>query len=465
MNQPTILDEIVVSKRQQIEIQKESMPQSSLESVARSDRDFAGALRSANPAFILECKKASPSRGLIREDFDLLSIASVYSKYATAISVLTESEYFQGSLSNLGIVRSRASQPLLAKDFFVEPYQVYQARHFGADAILLILAILDDQQWTEMFQLARTLGMDVVTEVSNAEEQQRAIALKAPIVGINNRNLRDMSIDLETTRQLSSGLADDTIVISESGYHTHRQVRAMSDCANGFLIGSSLMSEKRLATAVKRIMFGDCKVCGLTRNEDAIAADDAGAVYGGVIFAESSPRKIDCEDVETIFQNAALVRVGVFQDHSLDQIIDSASRCRLDVIQLHGDESVDFVQQLRSHNAFDLEIWKALGVKHVGPQADQWFGAGVDKLVVDHQIGGQKGGTGKAFDWDLLPVEQRDRIMVAGGIGPENVKQAVQLGCCGIDMNSKLEEGPGSKCSVKIKDAFQRIRDYQISHG
>ena len=461
MSQITIIEQIVASKKDQLEIQKSSMPLSSFANQLKaSDRDFEAALRTPSPGFILECKKASPSKGTIRPDFDLVSISRTYGKYASAISVLTESEYFQGSMANLGIVHQNVSQPILCKDFIVDPYQVSQSRHFGADAILLILSILDDGQWEQLFRLAKSMGMDVVTEVSNLPEQKRAIGLGAPIVGINNRNLHDMSIDLDTTRNLSQGLAEDTLVISESGFYEHAQVRSMCEFANGFLIGSALMGEADLSSAVKRMIFGECKVCGLTRQVDAMAADNAGALYGGVIFADSSSRKVDVDDVENIFARTDLIRVGVFQDHSVGQIVEIAQRCRLQAIQLHGDEIPSLIGQLIDQLGPDYQYWKALSVNQVSTHADTWLSAGANRLVVDNHCGTLKGGTGVAFDWSSLPCSHRECVILAGGIGPDNVAQAIKQGCAGVDMNSKLEDSPGIKSDEKIKQAFGIIREY-----
>ncbi|MGI9518109.1 MAG: bifunctional indole-3-glycerol-phosphate synthase TrpC/phosphoribosylanthranilate isomerase TrpF [Pirellulaceae bacterium] len=462
----TILEEIVESRRKQLESQKQSLSLSSIQdSLQPSDRDLAGALKSPRPAFILECKKASPSQGLIRDNFDLADIADVYGRHASAISVLTESEYFQGSLKNLDIVRQRVSQPLLCKDFFVDPYQVYQARHFGADAILLILAILDDDTWRQLFELARSMEMDAITEVSNREEQQRAIKLGAPIVGINNRNLRDMSINLDTTRQLADALPEGTLVISESGYHTNQQIRSMNDVAHGFLVGSSLMKEPDLERAVKSLILGDHKVCGLTRNEDARAADQAGAVYGGVIFAEDSPRRVSIDDVDSIFEDCRLQRIGVFQNQSLEEVAKTVLAAHLDGVQLHGDESPQYVRDLRGRIGEGVAIWKALTVDQLTEHTDSFLDASADRLVVDNQEAGLSGGTGRPFDWSRLPAGHRQSIIVAGGIGPDNVIDALRLGCHGVDMNSGLEDAPGIKSAEKIKKAFRRIRNYQVQTG
>lgn len=455
MSVPTILDEIVTSKRQVLLSQMQDLPLDKIKSgLPKSDRSLIAALRRRKPGFILECKKASPSQGLIRKDFDPAAIAGVYSRFASAISVLTETEYFQGSLAYLKTVRDQVNQPVLCKDFFVEPYQIYQARYFGADIVLLILAILDDEQWRELFQLAQSLDMDVITEVSNVAECDRAIELGAPVVGINNRNLRDMSINLDTTRQLAAKLPPDVLVISESGYYTHHQTQQMADCSDAFLIGSSLMSEGNLDAAVKRIIFGTNKVCGLTRNEDAIAADNAGAVYGGVIFAESSKRKVSLSSVEKIFANTQLLRVGVFQNHSVDEVIELASQCQLAVVQLHGNEDAEFVMTLNSKLAGSSEIWKAISVDHF----EQWRNAEGIRLLVDHQSTTAQGGTGETFDWTRVPVQHRKNVLVAGGIGPENAAEVMKLGFLGVDMNSKLEVSPGIKSTNLIQSAFEQLQ-------
>jgi len=457
----TILDEIVESKRTQLDDQKSAMPLDSFKNqLEPSSRDFAAALRSPRPGFILECKKASPSRGLIRSDFDLASIAKLYGRYASAISVLTESEYFQGAPANLGIVKQHADRPLLCKDFIVDPYQVYQARYFGADAILLILAILEDQEWLVLSEIAASLGMAVLTEVSNLSEQARAIKLGAAIVGINNRNLRDMSVNLQTTIDLAEGLPAETLVVSESGYATHRQVRRMAKTADAFLIGSSLMARNDLEAAVKSMVFGHCKVCGLTSREDAKHAAEVGATYGGVILAEGSPRWVSPSDVNRVFEGLDLKRVGVFQDQSIDFILNVAKESRLDVIQLHGDESTEFTSGLLSRREFGFEVWKAMSVAEVQTEGERWLSNGVSKMLVDNQTVTQKGGTGESFDWSLLPDQHRDQIILAGGIGPSNVAEAMELGCAGVDINSGVEISPGKKSLEKLEAAFQAIRNY-----
>ncbi len=294
----TILGKIVAAKQEWVAARKLAQPLESFQSaLTPSDRDFVGALKAGSTRFILECKKASPSKGLIRDDFSPEAIADIYGKYATAISVLTDEKFFQGDFAFLPRVRGRVQQPVLCKDFMIDPYQVYLARHYQADAILLMLSVLTDEGYRALFAVAKALGLGVLTEVSNEEELARAIALGAPVIGINNRDLRDLSVDLARTKQLAAILSQkapaDRVVISESGINHRAQVADLRHHAKGFLVGSSLMAEPDLEAAVRKLVLGQNKVCGLTRAEDAAAAHQAGAVFGGLIFVAKSPRYVD----------------------------------------------------------------------------------------------------------------------------------------------------------------------------
>ena len=216
-----VLEKIVIDKRAEIAARKQAFPlEAFVDSLQPSKKSFFGALSGPDAAFILECKKASPSKGLIREHFDLDEIIAAYQPYAACISVLTDEKYFQGKFEYLEYVSQRVKQPVINKDFFVDEYQVHLGRYYGADAILLMLSVLSDDEYNALRDVARQYQMDVLTEVSNEEEMHRAIALKANIIGINNRNLRDLSTDLATTERLVPMLASVTfphVVISESG--------------------------------------------------------------------------------------------------------------------------------------------------------------------------------------------------------------------------------------------------------
>ncbi|WP_226570524.1 bifunctional indole-3-glycerol-phosphate synthase TrpC/phosphoribosylanthranilate isomerase TrpF [Mangrovibacter yixingensis] len=450
----TVLAKIVADKAIWVEQRKQQQPLASFQNdIQTSTRDFYHALAGAKTAFILECKKASPSKGLIREDFNPEAIASVYKHYASAISVLTDEKYFQGSFDFLPLVSKTVTQPVLCKDFIIDPYQIYLARFYQADACLLMLSVLNDEQYRSLAAVAHSLNMGVLTEVSNEEELARAIRLEARVVGINNRDLRDLSIDLNRTRTLAPQLGSGVTVISESGIHTYGHVRELSHYANGFLIGSALMGETDLNTAVRRVLLGENKVCGLTRPEDASAAYRAGAVYGGLIFVSASPRAVTAEQARLVMSGAPLRYVGVFRDEPVAKVSSLAAQLKLSAVQLHGNETQQYIDELRSALPADIAIWKALSVGDSLPKRQ--FNH-VSRYVLDN---GQ-GGTGKSFDWSLLQGQDLSDVMLAGGLSADNCVEAAKAGCAGLDFNSGVESQPGVKDHEKIAAAFRTLRAY-----
>ena len=452
--QETVLTKIVADKALWVAARKQQQPLEHFqEQIVTSDRDFYQALSGPRTVFILECKKASPSKGVIRENFDPQQIASVYKHYASAISVLTDEKYFQGSFDYLPLVRAQVTQPVLCKDFIIDPYQIYLARFYQADACLLMLSVLDDEQYRRLAAVAHSLNMGVLTEVSTEEELARAIALEAKVVGINNRNLRDLSITLDRTRQLAPRLPRDVTVISESGINTYAQVRELSHYANGFLIGSALMGEPDLALGVRRVLLGANKVCGLTRPEDAAAAYHAGANYGGLIFIPASPRQVTQQQAMAIITAAPLRYVGVFRNQPIDDVVAKAIALKLAAVQLHGDEDQNYINTLREALPAAVEIWKALSVGASLPARNIQQ---VDKYVLDN---GQ-GGSGQSFDWGLLADQPLDNVLLAGGLNESNCLSAAKLGCAGLDFNSGVESAPGIKDAHKLAAVFQALRAY-----
>lgn len=450
----TVLAKIVADKRLWVEARKAQQPLASFQNeVEPSQRHFYDALRGARTAFILECKKASPSKGVIRDDFDPARIAGVYKHYASAISVLTDEKYFQGSFDFLPIVSGIASQPILCKDFIVDPYQIYLARHYQADACLLMLSVLNDDEYRQLAAVAHSLSMGVLTEVSNEAELERAIALEAKVVGINNRDLRDLSIDLDRTRQLAPRLGAGVTVISESGINTYGQVRELSHFANGFLIGSALMEHDDLGAAVRRVLLGENKVCGLTRPRDALAAYEAGAVYGGLIFVPESPRCVDEAQARKVMSAAPLDYVGVFRNAPAADVAATAKALGLAAVQLHGSEDQHYIDGLRAALPASVQIWKALSVQQSLPARDLNH---VDKYLLDNA----QGGSGERFDWSLLEGQKLDNVLLAGGLGPDNCVTAAKSGCAGLDFNSGVESQPGIKDAGKLASVFQTLRAY-----
>lgn len=452
--QDTVLAKIVADKAIWVETRKQQQPLATFQNtIMPSTRSFYHALCGTRTAFILECKKASPSKGLIRQDFDPARIASVYKEYASAISVLTDEKYFQGSFNFLPVVSAIVTQPVLCKDFIIDPYQIYLARHYRADACLLMLSVLNDEQYRQLAAVAHSLNMGVLTEVSNEDELARAILLEAKVVGINNRNLRDLSICLDRTRQLAPRLGPGVTVISESGINHYAQVRELSRFASGFLIGSALMSEDNLTAAVRRVLLGENKVCGLTRVQDALAAYDAGAIYGGLIFVPDSPRAITVQQARTVMSAAPLRYVGVIRNLSIDAAVHLATTLHLHALQLHGSEDQAWINALRTALPDSIAIWKALSVQDTLPARNLEH---VSRYVLDN---GQ-GGSGQRFDWSLLAGEKLDNVILAGGLGADNCVEAAQAGCAGLDFNSGVESAPGIKDANKLAAVFRTLRAY-----
>jgi indole-3-glycerol phosphate synthase len=223
-------------------------------------RGFAAAIQdkinTGKLAVIAEIKKASPSKGVMREDFEPADIARSYAANgATCLSVLTDEKYFKGHTEFLKAARAACQIPVLRKDFVIDPYQVYEAREMGADAILLIAAALGDPMMIDLEQVALALGLDVLVEVHNEQELERALLLQTPLLGINNRNLKTFETTLETTLSMLSKIPDDKIVVSESGIHTPNDIKLLrSKKVNAFLIGEALMREENPGSALSALI-------------------------------------------------------------------------------------------------------------------------------------------------------------------------------------------------------------------
>lgn len=459
-----VLTRIVDTKVAHIAALKLRFPEASLAPKV-SDRSLFAALKAPKASYILECKKASPSKGLIRKDFDVEAIASIYTKYAAGISVLTDEQFFQGDMDYIPKIRAKVSQPILCKDFFVDEYQIKLAAHQGADAILLMLSVLDDERYQQLASEAAKYQLDVLTEVSNEEELKRAITLDAPIIGINNRNLRDLSTDLATTEALAPHIGRDRVVISESGIYTNDQVRRLSPLVDGFLVGSSIMAEEDIDLACRKLIFGHNKVCGLTRLEDIEAAANAGAVYAGLIFAEKSPRALTKDAAKHLVEQyhaaklPAIEFVGVFVNSTPQLIVNLAKACDLAAVQLHGSETeleIAELSQLLQQAGLKTHIWKAVSVDAASGELGA-MPKGVQRYLFDSKNNAGFGGTGQPFNWHL-PLAHKANAFLAGGLSAANAATANAQGFYGLDFNSGLETAPGIKSAEQIRAAFNQLR-------
>ena len=255
-----ILDKIVAAKREELGRAKSQVPEELLRQQAAAAppvRDFFAALAGPGPIrLIAEVKKASPSKGLIRADFDPVGIARTYEEHgASAISVLTDAPFFQGSLEDLGRVRGAVGLPLLRKDFIVDPYQVLQARAAGADAVLLIAECLDDRTLRTLYDAILAQGMTPLVELYEPENLSRVLALGARLIGVNNRDLRTFAVDLEQTLRLARRIPGDRIVVGESGIRSRADAQRLQAAGvRAMLVGESLMARPDLGAAVDELL-------------------------------------------------------------------------------------------------------------------------------------------------------------------------------------------------------------------
>lgn len=455
---PTVLEGIVAKRRTHLPAICERLAHVDLTTLPRSERSFYDALNGTN-RFIMECKSASPSLGLIREHYEPGAIARVYSRYASAISVLCEPDRFGGDYDHLQTVALSTHLPVLCKDFIIDPIQVYAARYFGADAILLMMSIVDDETYAELKHLADSLGLDVLTEAITKDEVERATAFGVDVIGINNRNLHNLSIDLTRSERLSRYVPSGKVVVSESGIRNNQTVRRLGSHANAFLVGSQLTGTPDIDRAARELVYGHNKVCGLTTWSEAQAARAAGAVYGGLIFEEASPRNVSRETALDIIAHepdlsyvAVSRRTTGWEELAFDGIA---------ALQIHApyqgsaEAERELISSVRAV-AGERQVWRAIDMTAPhGPALASALADATDMLILDSGAGG----TGNSFDWSTIPDNVKDKALLAGGLRPDNLHDALRVGTAGLDINSGVEVN-GRKDTALIATVFDTIRHF-----
>lgn len=469
-----ILDKIVEATKVRVAKEKEMETPEAVKAAALalpSDTGFPfeAALRQQDFNFICEVKKASPSKGIIAEHFPYLDIAKEYEVAgAAAISVLTEPDFFKGDKKYLQEIASTVKIPVLRKDFIIDEYQIYQAKVWGASAILLICACLDVPTLTKFRELADSLGLSSLVEAHDEKEVQMAIDCGARIIGVNNRNLKDFTVDVQNSVRLRNLVQDDVIFVSESGLETPEDIQVLRD--NN--IGVALMGETfmRSPNKVEKLayLYGPTyytpkvKMCGISKVETIPAIVDAKPDYMGLVFAPSK-RQVTVEQAKILIEELhkqcinhydikVVKTVGVFVNETLDNLVRIADTANLDAVQLHGDEDEAFIQSLKER--INVEVWKAVQIRSAA-DAEKWIDSSAEMLLFDAYHKDERGGTGEVFDWSSLDAFERP-FMLAGGIDSTNVARAIRtVRPYGIDISSGIETN-GMKDDKKIT-AFTKI--------
>lgn len=443
-----VLGRIAAAKRSELAERFAGVAIDVLRAAAKpTNRGLCAAIAQPGGRFILEIKKASPSGGSIRPGADPARLARGFEGVADALSVLCDRQFFAGSLGDLAAARAHFSGPILAKDFFLDPRQVVEARIAGADAVLVMLSLVRDDKARALIEEARRFGMDALVEVHDEQEMRRALALGVPLIGINNRDLRDLSVDLATTERLAA-IAPGRILVSESGITARCDADRLAPHVDGFLVGSSLMREADPGQAARALVFGRVKLCGLNRAEDFEPA--RAATHAGLVLVPGTPRAVSLGQAMRLAPLHA-APVGVFRDAPIDDVASSATLLGLAAVQLHGREDSAYVRALARRLPESCETWKAVAV--AGSMPDEFDAA--DRLLFDSG----PGGTGRTFDWSLVRDHPAlGRSLVAGGIGPANARHAAPLGAYALDVGSGVDERPGVKSPARIAALFEALR-------
>jgi len=439
-NVPDVLKNIADNKLIEIEEQKKVVSTSQIQStITKSNRSFKTALQGKkNTSLIAEIKFASPSNpNLYQGNKSPSEIGIIYeNEGASAISVLTDQKFFNGSPDFLKEVKEATGNiPLLMKDFIIDSYQIYLARSVGANAILLIAALLDEKTIEFFLKITRELGMDALVEVHNKQELKKVLRTSVEIIGINNRNLHTFEVNPKNVLDLIPLIPSDKIIVAESGYTTENINLIKGQC-DAVLIGTSLMKDDDIAGEVKKIIKPKqlLKICGITNKETAEFCNNKQIPLVGFNFVPTSKRFISvnkAKEIRPLLKNS--LAVGVFQNHSIEDINNIAKDLDLDFVQLSGNELPAYCSQI------ETPIIKTLRIDEEIP-ADKL--RSFDELVSFYIIDGASPGSGESYDYKKIESLKLNKpFFIAGGINYENIKEATDSNpnAIGVDIASGAE--------------------------
>ncbi len=434
------------------------------------------ALGQSTPArvgIIAEIKKASPSKGPIRLDLDPFELSRQYTRGgARAISVLTESNFFKGSLADLETARRATHLPILRKDFIFSEFQIYEARAAGANSVLLITPLMAPGELADYIALSRELGMEPLVEINSERQFETAAKAGAILIGINNRNLETLETDLNVAQRLAPFFTHGLIPVAASGISARTDIEAGIEAGIvNFLVGESIVRAQDTEAFIGELLGGTgrktasksplVKICGLTDPDEAVACRALGADAIGLVFHEKSPRHLSIDQARKI--TGALPRdtitVGVFVNRDPGYIMERVAACNLRAVQLHGQESPEQVKALAASGVWVIKTLFAR--QHPGFDMARAY-ENVWGFLVEDGRGALPGGNARPWEWNRagrIDADARVRRILAGGLDPDNVQQAVNsIEPDMVDVSSGVERSFGRKDLKRVAKFIQAVK-------
>jgi indole-3-glycerol phosphate synthase/phosphoribosylanthranilate isomerase/anthranilate synthase/indole-3-glycerol phosphate synthase/phosphoribosylanthranilate isomerase len=461
-----ILEKLISAAGERVERDRAKVPLPEIiaksGSVKLCGYEFEEKLKAPGLSLICEIKRASPSKGIISKDFPYIEIAKDYEAGgAAAISVLTETDYFLGSDRYLEAVAQTVNLPVLRKDFIVDAYQIYQAKALGAKAVLLICAALEDKRLKDYIALAHVIGLSALVEAHDEWETEAALKAGARVIGVNNRDLKTFNVDIRTSAKLRRLVPDNVLFVAESGIESASDIAFLAENkADAALVGETLMRSGDRAAALWKLTRKSggkspvkVKICGLSRREDIASANIALPDYIGFVFAES-PRRVTAETAAELKKhlNPNIKSVGVFVNEAPENIAALSKTGTIDIVQLHGDEDDDYIKNLKA-------ILKNLIIKTVAIGGESPLEtAEADYLLFDSYDKDKRGGSGRAFNWDMVNSFSEKPFFLAGGLNEANLTAAAQINPFALDISSGAE-------TDGVKDREKMIKIVKIVRG
>lgn len=468
-----ILEQIVADTRIRVEEAKKRKPfhivkEEALSMECNTEFPFEKMLRAPGIHYICEVKKASPSKGMIAEDFPYVKIAREYEQAgAGAVSCLTEPKYFHGKDEYLREIVSKVKIPVLRKDFTIDEYMIYEAKVLGASAVLLICALLDTEVVRQYIKICDTLGVTAIVEVHDEEEMQQAVLAGARVIGVNNRNLKDFTVDINNSIRLREKAPKEVLFIAESGIQTAKDIEVLRRFhVNGVLIGETLMRSADKSGMLQMLNGGPVrpdrvkvKICGLKRMEDVDMVNQHLPDFAGFVFAQSS--RMIGEDLASQFRQRLddrVAAIGVFVNEAAERIKRICEKEIIQYIQLHGDEDEEYIRKLKQMVP-DVPVIKAVRVRSC-EQILEAQKLPADYLLLDTYTEEMYGGSGRTFDQNIIPKLSKP-FFLAGGMDADNVSGCLdRVRPFGVDVSSGVETD-GIKNEDKIKHFIERVREHE----